>query len=235
MPPQPALLDSVAVEGVNLGQLLRTMNQRIEVLLDRDHCLGHAYFLPLQADRTLAKLEAIFRHQILPLLQEYFFEDWQRIQWVLNDHRKVVADRFVYQIQQDVKSMFGEGVNASAHNLPWRINDEAFGRATAYLGIIDPILQPSIESEPQPNIGLELQAGEDKLLQEALYEAYLIRRLTSGTIEVLRDGILQTPTLEPLRKMANKLGVPYLYDHGGPLNTRELGRRLIVAIETSAA
>jgi len=48
------------------------MNQRIEVLLDRDHCLGHAYFIPLKAEPSLELLESIFRNQILPLLQEYF-------------------------------------------------------------------------------------------------------------------------------------------------------------------
>lgn len=48
MPPRPELLDDVEVEGLNIGQLLRVMNQRIEVLLDRDHCLGHAYFMSLK-------------------------------------------------------------------------------------------------------------------------------------------------------------------------------------------
>src|SRR5690606_7640563 len=97
MPPKPELLDSVEVQGLNIGQLLRVMNQRIEVLFDREHCLGHAYFMPLKEDASLARLEGILRNEILPLLQEYFFDDWQRIQWVLNDHRKPVIDRFVQQ------------------------------------------------------------------------------------------------------------------------------------------
>lgn len=87
----PGSLDDVTVpgvEGVTVGQMLRTMNQRIEALLDRDHCLGHAYFMPLRTTTTLAQLGSIFRNQVLPLLQEYFFDDWQRIQWVLNDHRE---------------------------------------------------------------------------------------------------------------------------------------------------
>ncbi|MCC0297081.1 McrB family protein, partial [Pseudomonas aeruginosa] len=52
MPPRPELLDDVRIGGLNVGQLLRTMNQRIEVLLDRDHCLGHAYFIPLKTEPT---------------------------------------------------------------------------------------------------------------------------------------------------------------------------------------
>lgn len=136
MPPRPELLDEVVVAGVDIGQLLRTMNERIEVLLDRDHCLGHAYFMPLLQDNSLERLATIFRNQVLPLLQEYFFEDWQRIQWVLNDHRKAAMDRFVYQSERDLRALFGSETEISAHNLPWRINADAFGRASAYAGII---------------------------------------------------------------------------------------------------
>lgn len=137
MPPRPELLDDLIIEGVNIGELLRVMNQRIEVLLDRDHCLGHAYFMSLKPDDSLERLEPIFRNQILPLLQEYFFEDWQRIQWVLNDHRKHPTDRFVYQRERDVQSLFGPNVNVSTQNLPWTINDAAFDSVAAYTGIIN--------------------------------------------------------------------------------------------------
>lgn len=153
MPPRPELLDGVEVKGIDIGRLLRVMNERIEMLLDRDHCLGHAYFMPLVADRRLERLELIFRNQVLPLLQEYFFEDWQRTQWVLNDHRKAAPDRFIYQRQQAAKALFGDDVSVSSHNLPWRINEKAFERPEAYLGIIDAVLAASSvakESEGEP-------------------------------------------------------------------------------------
>ncbi|WP_245841523.1 AAA family ATPase [Pseudomonas abyssi] len=140
MPPKLKPLDGVQVAGVSVRKLLKVMNQRIEVLLDRDHCLGHAYFMPLKEDglteeQKLARLELIFRNQILPLLQEYFFEDWQRICWVLNDHRKPDLDRFVGQVEQDVAELFGVA-NVPVQGGVWRINDEAFKRASAYAGII---------------------------------------------------------------------------------------------------
>ena len=134
MLPQPQLLDAVVVEGVNIGQLLRVMNQRIEVLLDREHCLGHAYFMPLLKERSLLRLELIFRNQVLPLLQEYFFEDWQRIQWVFNDHRKPLDDRFVLRQKQDLSVLFGGKV--PAQDQVWRINGRAFARVSAYAGVI---------------------------------------------------------------------------------------------------
>ncbi|WP_298219729.1 AAA family ATPase [Halothiobacillus sp.] len=137
MPPRPELLDSVEVEGLQIGQMLRSMNDRIEVLLDRDHCLGHAYFIPLIDEPTLEKLTFVFRQQIIPLLQEYFFEDWERIQWVLNDHRKPSAYSFVRQISPGIEVLFGDGVSVSAHHLPWSINEEAFHQIGAYKGIIN--------------------------------------------------------------------------------------------------
>lgn len=144
MPPRPELLDGVSVAGVDMGRLLRTLNQRIEVLLDREHCLGHAYFMPLAADPSLERLAGIFRDQILPLLQEYFFEDWQRIQWVLNDHRKPAPlDRFVDQVGYAVQDLFGEEANVPEHQRPWRINERAFARPTAYAGIISAAREPA--------------------------------------------------------------------------------------------
>ncbi|MDP3845402.1 MAG: AAA family ATPase [Pseudomonas sp.] len=135
MLPDHQLLKGVLVEGINIGKLLEVMNQRIEVLLDRDHCLGHAYFIPLMTEPSLERLESIFRNQILPLLQEYFFEDWQRIQWVLNDHRKSPADRFVEQAKPDLRSLFGSTVTGVQGGI-WRVRPDAFTRASAYAGII---------------------------------------------------------------------------------------------------
>lgn len=149
MPPQPQLLDGVTVAGIDIGALLRCMNQRIEVLLDRDHCLGHAYFMPLEHEPRLERLAAIFRQQVLPLLQEYFFEDWQRIAWVLNDHRKPAACRFVYQLQNSLQELFGD-VPVPEHSLPWHINEAAFDRVEAYLGIVDHRLaQAPADAEPE--------------------------------------------------------------------------------------
>lgn len=137
MPPRPDLLDEVDVQGVNIGQLLRAMNERIEVLLDRDHCLGHAYFMPLTEDPTLPRLAAIFRANILPLLQEYFFEDWQRIQWVLNDHRKSHETlRFLSEPKDNLAALFGDNGDVRATGRRWRINDKAFEQIGAYAEII---------------------------------------------------------------------------------------------------
>ncbi|MDP3108671.1 AAA family ATPase [Hydrogenophaga sp.] len=80
--PRPELLESQVIEGINLGQLLQAMNQRIEVLYDRDHTIGHAYLMGVQ---NLEDLDHAFRFKVLPLLQEYFYENWSQVRRVLSD------------------------------------------------------------------------------------------------------------------------------------------------------
>ena len=71
------------VEGVDCRRLLSTMNERIALLLDREHQIGHTCFLGL---RNLEDLAGVFRNRILPLLQEYFFDDWSKIRAVLGNN-----------------------------------------------------------------------------------------------------------------------------------------------------
>jgi 5-methylcytosine-specific restriction protein B len=71
------------VEGINVRWMLFAMNQRIELLLDREHILGHALLMKVN---TLAELELTFKNNVMPLLEEYFFEDWEKINQVLNSN-----------------------------------------------------------------------------------------------------------------------------------------------------
>ncbi|HIH2746914.1 AAA family ATPase [Burkholderia aenigmatica] len=133
MTPQPELLDEVEVSGVNVGDLLRVINRRIEVLLDREHCIGHAYFMPLVASPDLDRLADIFRRMVLPLLQEYFFEDWKHIQWVLNDHRKMADEhRFIREVSVDTVELFGHVESLEPLVSRFEINHRAFDRAASY-------------------------------------------------------------------------------------------------------
>lgn len=66
--------------GVDVRALLEKINQRIEFLYDRDHMIGHAYFLKC---KTLDDLKNTLLRNIIPLLQEYFYGDWEKICLVL--------------------------------------------------------------------------------------------------------------------------------------------------------
>jgi 5-methylcytosine-specific restriction protein B len=79
MEPDYALLDR-SLGVVHLGKLLARINDRLEFLLDRDHRVGHAYLMQAQ---SIDDLRRVFRVQIIPLLQEYFFDDLSRVAMVL--------------------------------------------------------------------------------------------------------------------------------------------------------
>jgi 5-methylcytosine-specific restriction endonuclease McrBC GTP-binding regulatory subunit McrB len=85
MMPKPDLLNN-DFHGINLRDVLRIINERIVVLKDREHQIGHSYFMELnKEDKTLDDLITIFKEQIIPLLQEYFYGDYERIKLVLGD------------------------------------------------------------------------------------------------------------------------------------------------------
>ena len=85
MMPRPELL-SADVEGVNLQEILKKLNENIERLYDRDHTIGHAYFMKCE---SRADIDKVFRNKIIPLLREYFFEDSDKINEVLPEGYKL--------------------------------------------------------------------------------------------------------------------------------------------------
>lgn len=137
MPPQPALLSGQFVEGVDLQQLLDTINRRITALLDKDHCIGHAYFMHLATKNrnetwALNDLAMVFRQKIIPLLQEYFFEDWLRIRWVLNDQNKEQTNAFIVKdLSVDFDELF-PNTEQLHQNDTWCLNEDALERPEAY-------------------------------------------------------------------------------------------------------
>ncbi|MGI2025491.1 McrB family protein [Shewanella glacialipiscicola] len=104
-------LDGVQVD---LAKLLKKMNERITALYDREHTLGHAFLMPVvdkikQGDHqtALTELAKCFQNKIIPLLAEYFYEDWQKIRLVLGDNQKPTDYRLMEQSDVDYEELFG--------------------------------------------------------------------------------------------------------------------------------
>lgn len=91
MMPDLSTIDGLNINGIDIKAMLSKINERIEFLYDRDHTIGHAYFInlvKLEEEEQYPALCGIFSTKIIPLLQEYFYEDWEKIQLVLGDHYK---------------------------------------------------------------------------------------------------------------------------------------------------
>jgi 5-methylcytosine-specific restriction protein B len=146
--PDPSLLNDIVVShkgvDIDIKRLLTILNQRIEALYDRDHTLGHAFFMrmkDLEVANRFEELKQVFRNKILPLLQEYFFEDWQKIRLVLGDNQKTGREplQFVQEIgqEEDLLALFGREHELDQYAIRprYRVNATAFDQPEAYVGI----------------------------------------------------------------------------------------------------
>lgn len=136
MQPAPKVLAGISVEDISIQDMLTRMNEKISVLYDREHTIGHAYFMPLIKSPTIETLASIFENSIIPLLQEYFYDDYEKIRLVLGDNNKQErADQFIIANDTDYGELFGNtdiDLDGSVH---YEINKNAFDNIEAYRSI----------------------------------------------------------------------------------------------------
>ncbi|MUG45320.1 AAA family ATPase [Paenibacillus woosongensis] len=140
MMPDPGCLSSLVVNGelLNLSKMLEIMNRRIEALYDREHTIGHAYFLDLNREPTLDKLGHLFEHTIIPLLQEYFYDNYEKIRLVLGDNNKPEKEQFIVVKKINANDLFGNlGEVELEDSVTYKINRAAFGQIASYRKIYD--------------------------------------------------------------------------------------------------
>lgn len=127
------------VEDLDVAAMLDKINERIEYLYDREHTIGHAFFTDLKDDATLVKLQSIFEKSVIPLLQEYFYEDYQKIQLVLGDNAKSDDSlKFIIDEKVIAKNIFKGNVE-DVIDLPekkYSINSKAFENINSYKEIL---------------------------------------------------------------------------------------------------
>ena len=152
--PDPADPDSAPLAGlvvtlesgiIDIRQMLERINDRIQALYDRDHCIGHAYFTHLRnkvdGKERFEALSDTFRNRIVPLLEEYFFEDWQKIRLVLADNQKTDPQaQFIIETEdheQDLTALFGNdhGLDVYATKRRYALQEDAFSNPLAYIGV----------------------------------------------------------------------------------------------------
>lgn len=133
MMPDTNVLNGISVEDISVPDMLSRMNKRIAVLYDREHTIGHAYFIPLRDNPTVEQLSEIFKNAIVPLLQEYFYEDYEKIRLVLGDNnKKNTEEQFIVVEKNDYAKLFGSADIDFDDSVSYEINKAAFDNIEAY-------------------------------------------------------------------------------------------------------
>lgn len=114
MEPKYSTIERI-VESVHLGQMLRQINDRLEFLLDREHRIGHAFFMSVT---SLVELQHAFASKIIPLLQEYFFDDFSRVALVLETSADDAP--FLLKEKMSYTTLFGAARSEGAPLERWR-------------------------------------------------------------------------------------------------------------------
>ncbi|MDX5728082.1 restriction endonuclease, partial [Clostridioides difficile] len=98
------------VDGIDIRKMLYTINKRIEFLYDRDHVIGQAYLLAVE---NINDIVVVFRSKIIPLLQEYFYYDSEKVGLILGRIGRNEKDKYIVYKEKLIASELFKNNNAS--------------------------------------------------------------------------------------------------------------------------
>ena len=142
MMPDPKVIEGITVsadgETLDVAKMLRAINTRIEYLYDREHTIGHAFFTGLRNNSSMELLSEIFKNKVVPLLQEYFYEDYEKIQLVLGDNDKSSDDyKFILDKKVNENEIFKKSPQLDLHEKTYEIQNSAFDKIRSYIEITE--------------------------------------------------------------------------------------------------
>ena len=132
LPNSSLIKQKISIKDIDIEELFKTVNSRIEFLIDKDHTIGHSYFLKIKDNQTIEALALIFKNEIIPLLTEYFYGDFEKIQLVLGDNKdwkSKDSSKFFNKKMSQQKRLFGkeEAVEGYDEKIIFELNDDLFG------------------------------------------------------------------------------------------------------------
>lgn len=128
------------VADLDVAKMLSVINDRITCLYDREHTIGHAFFTGLRGEKaTIENLASVFEKSVIPLLQEYFYEDYEKIQLVLGENEGVPSElKFIKDEKVKAVNLFKGDVNEDIlPKVTYSVNKEAFGNIDSYKKIYE--------------------------------------------------------------------------------------------------
>lgn len=132
MMPDYSLLKDIKIYDIEIAKMIKAINERIECLYDRDHMIGHAYFLDI---KSMKELSDVFRNRIIPLLCEYFYDDWEKIRLILADDKKDEDCQFVKEKDINLEELFSGDLEDVVEKKLYEINSDAFKNPQSYIEI----------------------------------------------------------------------------------------------------
>ncbi|EAI6660794.1 McrB family protein [Campylobacter jejuni] len=134
---------SMDCEGINLQELLKAINTRIEYLLDREKTIGHAFFISVE---NLEDLKKVFKNKIIPLLQEYFYNDYALINAVLNHNGMIKEDKKDDKYLQKIKNLDSVNSERSIYNIA-SFDDKIWDKIEIYQAIYNDEIANKLKNE----------------------------------------------------------------------------------------
>ncbi|EAJ1205249.1 AAA family ATPase [Campylobacter jejuni] len=134
---------SMDCEGINLQELLKAINTRIEYLLDREKTIGHAFFVSVE---NLEDLKKVFQNKIIPLLQEYFYNDYALINAVLNHNGMIKEDKKDDKYLQKIKNLDNVDSERSIYNIA-SFDDKIWDKIEIYQAIYNDEIANKLKNE----------------------------------------------------------------------------------------
>ncbi|ENZ8190301.1 AAA family ATPase [Campylobacter jejuni] len=134
---------SIDCEGINLQELLKAINTRIEYLLDREKTIGHAFFISVE---NLEDLKKVFKNKIIPLLQEYFYNDYALINAVLNHNGMIKEDKKDDKYLQKIKNLDSVNSERSIYNIA-SFDDKIWDKIEIYQAIYNDEIANKLKNE----------------------------------------------------------------------------------------
>lgn len=102
------VLNNIDIEEVDIKSLVKTINNNIKLIHNRQHIISHLLFISLMdknKDEVMEELAGVFKTRIIPLLLKYFDNDWEKIRLILGDDKKI-GENGKYQLIKSKNNSF---------------------------------------------------------------------------------------------------------------------------------
>ncbi len=134
-----SVLRGIRVEGILLERLMATINLRLSYFLGSNYQIGEGFFLATPDRDPFISLARVFREQIIPLMEKWLDDDYEKIRYILGDNAKTRSDSIFYQEMPFRNNLFKGQLPDSfdTERCIYQINEEAFLNPKSYIDIYD--------------------------------------------------------------------------------------------------